>query len=98
MTDLPNDDRLFIGVFPGGIVYADRHREKNRDYARLAFLAYDDLTLKFEPDCPAVLKARITADAAVLQARRGELYETSTTGQTVLLGSKLIRDRAATVA
>lgn len=84
------EDRLFIGVFPGGISYADRAREKHGDYAKLAFLDYAFLVLKVEPDCPADLRARIEKDAAEIQAKKGEQYQTSSTGQTVLLGSALI--------
>lgn len=79
-------DRLFIGVYPGGISYADRHREKDGDFARLAFLAYDTLQLKVEQDCPPDLRKRIEADAASVQARRGEMFQISTCGQTVMLG------------
>ncbi len=79
-------DRLFIGIFPGGIAYADRHREKDGDYARLAFLPYDTLQLKVEEDCPSDLQAVIEADAAAIQSRRGELFQVSSSGQTVRLG------------
>lgn len=44
-NDRLNRDRLFSGVYPCGIVYADRYREKGGDYARLAFLPYDTLQL-----------------------------------------------------
>lgn len=46
------DDRLFIGWYPGGIVYADRKRERHGDYAPLAFLAYDTLELSVEKELP----------------------------------------------
>lgn len=82
-----NRDRLFSGVYPCGIVYADRHREKGGDYARLAFLPYDTLQLTIEVDCPAELRALIEADAAAIQARSGQSYQVSTCGQTVMLGS-----------
>ena len=81
-------DRLFSGVYPCGIVYADRYREKGGDYARLAFLAYDTLQLRVEEDCPVELRALIETDAAAIQAKRGQLYQVSTSGQTVMLGSK----------
>jgi hypothetical protein len=84
---MSHNDRLFIGAYPCGIVYADRARERHGDYARLAFLPYHSLDLKIEPDCPAELKDRIIADAATLQRRRGERYQVSSSGQTVLLGA-----------
>lgn len=82
-------ERIFAGVFPCGISYADKEREKDGDFARLAFLYFASLELRFEKDCPASLRPEIEADAATIQARRGEHYQTSTTGQTVLLGSEL---------
>jgi hypothetical protein len=79
--------RIFAGVYPAGIVYADRHREEHGDYARLAFLSYATLELEVEKSCPAQLRAEITEDAARIQARRGQQYQVSASGQTVLLGS-----------
>jgi hypothetical protein len=80
-------DRLFSGIYPTGIVYADRAREVNGDYARLAYLNFDTLTLQVEHNCPADLRQRIEADAAEIQAMRGEQYRISTSNQTVLLGA-----------
>ena len=79
-------DRLFIGVYPTGLVYADRAVEVHGDYKRLAFLPYRELVLKVEPDCPAELRAMIEADAATVIARRGERFDTSACGQHVTLG------------
>ena len=79
--------RLFIGIYPGGISYVDRHRERHGDYASLAFLPYDTLVLKVQRDCPKELRTEIEAHAATIQARRGEQYEVSTCGQTVRLGA-----------
>jgi len=81
-------DRLFIGIFPCGIAYADRHREKHGDYARLAFLPYDTLQLEVEQDCPADLRTLIEADAASIQSRRGDLFQISSCAQTVTLGGQ----------
>ena len=80
-------DRLFIGVFPAGLVYADRLRTKAGDYARLAFLSYRTLELDIEPDCPGVLRLLIAGHAAKLQAKRGEEFQVSACGQTVRLGA-----------
>lgn len=81
-------DPLFIGCFPAGFVYADRTRERDGDYVRLAFLPYDTLVLELQPDCPPALADRIRQDAAIMQAKAGEHYRVSTTGATVLLGSR----------
>jgi hypothetical protein len=88
-------DRLFIGVFPAGISYADRERIRAGDYARLAFLSYATLVLDVEPDCPEYLRKEIEGHAATLQARRGEHYEVSAAGQMVLLGGSATVARAA---
>jgi hypothetical protein len=79
--------RLFIGIFPGGISYADRAREEHSDYKRLAFLPYRELELKVEDDCPDALRTLIEADAAKIIARRGEDFRISYCGQTVRLGA-----------
>jgi len=79
-------DRLFIGIFPGGIVYSDRHHEKDGDYKRLAFLPYHELTLKLESDCPAVMVGEIRQHAQTIINRRGQQFSVSTCNQTVTLG------------
>lgn len=84
----PNPDRLFIGVYPAGLVYADRHREENGDYAKLAFLPYDTLALELRPNCPPELKARIEADAVCMQGKRGQQYQISSSAQFVTLGKR----------
>lgn len=81
-------ERVFAGIYPCGVVYADRFTEIGGDYARLAFLPYDTLELQFEPRCTRELRAFITANAQLIQARKGEHYQISTSGQTVLLGSR----------
>lgn len=78
--------RLFAGNYPEGIVYADKRREKSGDYARLGFLSYRTLKLDLKTDCPRGLRALVVADAAAIQARRGEFYRISSCGQGVTLG------------
>ena len=74
---------LFIGIYPCGIVYADR----SSNYLRLAFLPYKTLELEFKAArMTAEMRQAIEADAATLQARRGEQYEITSSGQTVMLG------------
>lgn len=79
--------RLFIGTFPTGIAYADREREKNGDYVRLAFLPFRSLKLEFsKARMPPELRQEIDDHAFKIQSRRGELFQVSTSGQTVKLG------------
>lgn len=77
---------LFIGVYPAGLVYADRTRERHGDYVRLAFLSYGSLVLEVEKDCPPALASEINAHAATIQAKRGQEFRISACNQTVLLG------------
>lgn len=82
----PVDQRLFIGVYPAGLVYADRFREAGGDYAKLAFLPYDTLDLQVSADCPAELCQAVSAHAERMRAKRGQAFQVSTCGQTVILG------------
>lgn len=87
MTPATAAARLFIGIFPAGIVYADRAVEQAGDYKRLALLPFRTLSLDWEAKRIAPeLRAAIEADAAKIQARRGELFQVSGSGQTVRLG------------
>jgi hypothetical protein len=79
--------RLFVGIFPAGIVYADREVQEHGDYKRLAFLPYRTLEVEWssktvEPS----LRAAIEKDVAAMQARRGQRFEVSACGQYVVLG------------
>lgn len=87
MSKTKNADRLFAGVYPEGIVYADRSREQGGDYLRLAFLPFRSLAIEWSPvTMPAELRAQIETDAAAIIARRGEQFQVSSSGQTVTLG------------
>lgn len=81
--------RLFIGLFPCGFSYADRHNEKAVDYKRLAFLPYSTLKLEVYKDCPDYLVPFITEHAAHIQSQKGQPQEISTSGQTTILGYAL---------
>jgi hypothetical protein len=82
-----NRDRLFSGVFSTGIGYADRTVERHGDYKRLAFLSFGTLALDIEPDCPNELRSIIIEQAAEIQAKRGQQFLISFSGQTVVLGA-----------
>lgn len=80
-------ERLFSGIYPTGIMYADRTNEVNGDYKRLAFLPYKELELEVEKDCPADLRTQIEQSAAKIIARRGERFQISgSSNQSVILG------------
>lgn len=85
-TDLRS--RLFAGVFPAGIGYCDTSKEEDGDFLSVAFLPFASLELDVRrPRSP--LLPLIREDAAKIIARRGEQYQVSTCGQTVLLGGPL---------
>jgi hypothetical protein len=81
-------DRLFIGIYPCGLVYADRKHEVAGDYALLAFLPYASLVPDFTKRCSSKhpLRAEIAAHMDSMIAKRGEDFQVSTAGQTVRLG------------
>lgn len=81
--------RLFIGVFPTGLSYADRDVEVHGDYKKLAFLPFDNLELEIYEDCPEELKPLITQDAESIIDCKREEYRVSMSGQTVVLGHAL---------
>ena len=86
---MKEEQRLFIGIYPCGIVYADKFREKDNDYRRCCFLPYSTLEPEFERDCPAELRAGIMEDVKRMQSKRGQLFRTATTGDSyVMLGTK----------
>lgn len=81
-------ERLFIGIYPAGLSYADRAIEEHGDYAKVAFLSYASLDLTVYCDHSPLLPL-VREDAARMQARRGEEFQVSTAGQTVRLGAAL---------
>jgi hypothetical protein len=85
---LPAADQLSVATFPTGVAYADRTRERNGDYLRLAFLPFQSLELEWAPRVrvPPEMRRLIIEHADRLRARRGEDYQVSTAGQTVKLG------------
>lgn len=82
-----SDERLFIGVYPGGIVYSDRWVEDKatRDYTGLAFLPYHTLELEYSTRIHPLIP-KVEAHALTLIEKRGQPFEISGCGQTVILG------------
>lgn len=66
-------ERLFIGCYPTGLVYADKGIEVAGDYKRIAYLNYATLVLDVD-DLKSVLLPAIREDAARMQAQRGEQF------------------------
>lgn len=87
--DVPMDDRIFICHIGEGICYSDKTVNRNGDYARLAFLDYDTLTLDVDKRCPKVLQNQIRDHAATYKV--GQVLTVSGSGQTRLLGRRLIQ-------
>lgn len=80
------DDRWFAGNYPCGVVYADRGIEEHGDYKRVAFLSYSKLELEID-DPRSPLLERVKADAAAMQARRGQPYQIAG-NMTITLGER----------
>lgn len=83
-------DRLFIGMFPAALVYADRGIEEHGDYRRLASLSYDTLELSIN-DPRSALIPLVIEHARRYQARRGERISIAG-NMTALLGRTLKTD------
>lgn len=79
-------DRIFACIAATGIVYTDRRTMVDGDYKRLGFLPFRTLEPDVEDDCPETLATTIRGRMARIQARRGESYQVSTSGQTIVLG------------
>lgn len=84
-----DSERLFVGKYPCGLVYADRTVEESGDYKQLAFFCYSTLEISFQADCPDHLKRKILLDCQHLIDMKGQQYEITSSGQTVTLGSRL---------
>ena len=54
---------LFIGYFPGCIVYADRGRIQYDDYKTIAHLSYSGIAKIFDSRLPDFVREKIEADA-----------------------------------
>ncbi len=89
VTDANPHDNLFIGIFPKGISYCDKNQEQDGDYKKIAFLPYDTLMLRIY-DYKSELIDSIDRDATTIQAKIGQSFSVSTSGQTVTLGGALI--------
>ena len=88
------DERIFVATMATGIGYADRTQEEHGDWKRLGHLFYSDLRAEIAEDCPSELEEEIRAHMAQIQARKGEQYQISTSGQTITLGHALLRDQS----
>lgn len=76
---------LFSGIYPTGIVYADKDIQSGGDYHKVAFLSFQTLELKVY-DKSSRLLPQVEADAAKIIGRKGESFDTSACGQPITLG------------
>lgn len=81
-----HSDRLFIGVYPTGIVYADKQIQQHNDYTKVAFLCYESLELQISTTCPPELHHRIKTHADTIIQKRGQRFLISECGQSIQLG------------
>lgn len=80
--------RLFCGVFSTGIRWADRTVECDGDYKHLTFMPFATLQVEFQRDCPIDMRCVIEVEVAGFQKHRGEKFDVSSCGQTVILGDR----------
>lgn len=78
---------LFIGLFPGCIVYADKSRHEHGDYKTIAHVSYAGNVQIFDQKIPDDIRERIHEDARrqsakwdakmdqEIEARPGYIYE-----------------------
>lgn len=78
--------RLFIAIWSTGIGYYDKARIADGQYQRIAFLDYHTLEIEWHSALPSDLAAEITADAATIQAKRGQPFQFGGPGQAIILG------------
>lgn len=69
------NNRLFIGCYPTGFVYADRKVEVHGDYKRLAYLHYGTLEADIEDDVPSFLLNRINDHINKIRSLKGTSYQ-----------------------
>ena len=74
------DFKLFIGVYPAGVVYANKAIEENGDYKRIAFINEFGALRFYVPvsSIPADDLLRIDHDANVARCRFREKWDTKT--------------------
>lgn len=79
-------DRLFIGMYPEGVVYADRKREEHGDYRQLAFQSYRTGAIEWAKGrVHPAFRELIEEDAATRPA--GTVVRVDTAGHTRTIGA-----------
>jgi hypothetical protein len=82
-----NEATLFIGIHSTCVCYCDKSKEEDGDFKTIARLFFDALELKiYEPQ--STLLPKIREHAAEIQARKGQEFQVSGCGQTVILGGR----------
>jgi hypothetical protein len=82
-----NEATLFIGIHSTCVCYCDKSKEEDGDFKTIARLFFDALELKiYEPQ--SILLPKIREHAAEIQARKGQEFQVSGCGQTVILGGR----------
>jgi len=78
-------ENLFIGMFPTGIVYADKRKCKGGDYKRIAHLSFTTLDITVYDEGNDLMPL-VMEDVEGYLEKRGQEIEISSSGQTVTLG------------
>lgn len=89
---IANSD-LFCGIYPEGLVYADKTKEVAGDYKPIAFISFGTLELTWRVKNPGRFREEIEAKHADMMSKRGQDYQVSTSGQVVTLGWRLEKEK-----
>jgi hypothetical protein len=79
---------IFAGIFPTGVIYADKSKEEHGDYKKIAFLPFDTLKLEIFSKRSKLLNEIIEDSKSYIA---GEELQISTSGQKIILGTKVFK-------
>jgi hypothetical protein len=86
IKNLDPKEALFCGAYSTGIFYADKRKEINGDYMTIGRIYYSDLNWKINDNCSADIRSFVQADIDKILSMKGQEYQVSSCGQTVILG------------
>ncbi len=78
------EPRIFVCIYPCGIVFADRFRKRHGEHVQLAFLPYTTLVLEFEKACDSALRLEIEASVRAMNLKAGDRFRIAGNCEIVL--------------
>lgn len=78
---------MFCGIYPCGLVFADKSLMEAGDYKDLAFINYRTLKITWRAKKMShEFRRYIISEAKNLRSMRGQQYQISSCGQYIILG------------